>query len=48
MTDLELLESTYNKLGIEYHKITSQTDSNYVYIQVMKAHDTTGHIYVMV
>ena len=46
MTDLELLEDTFNKLGVEYHKLSSPKDPNYVYIQKMGAHDTTGHIWV--
>lgn len=46
MTHLELLEDTYKKLNIEYHRIISPTNPDYVYIQIMKAHDTKGHILV--
>lgn len=47
MTHLELLEDTYKKIGIKYHKISSPDDPEYVYIRKMGAHDTDGHIYVL-
>lgn len=47
MTHLELLEDTFNKIGIKYHKISASDDPEYVYIQKMGAHDTDGHIYVL-
>lgn len=43
MSDLELLEDTFNKLGVKYHKITN---SDYVYIQKMGPHDIESHIYI--
>ena len=47
MSDLELLEYTFKRIGIEYHKIVSQDDPSYVYIQKLNAHDEPGKIYVM-
>lgn len=42
-TDLELLEETYNKLGVKYHKLVN---GDYTYIQKFRAHEKEGIIVV--
>ncbi len=49
MNDLELLEYTFNKMGVEYHKLVKKGEdgTEWTYIQKRGAHDEVGKIHVM-
>ena len=43
MSNLELVQETFKKYGIKFHKLV---EGNYTYIMTFKDNDVDGHIYV--